>query len=71
MEGSQTPLEFYAVATVLDLHLVRRAYVPPQAFEAENPDFMSSLGPHDRDDLLDTFENEWADVLLNRRKDNI
>ncbi len=69
--GSQTPLEFFAVVTVLDLHLVRRAYVPPQAFEAESPGFMSSLGPHGRNNLLDTFENERADVLLIRRKDNI
>ncbi len=30
---------------------------------------MTSHGPHDRDGMLDTFENEWPDVLLIRRKD--
>lgn len=69
MERSQTPLEFHVVITKSALHLVRRAHVAPQAFESEYPDFVTSLGPHDRDALLDTFENEWPDVLLIRRKD--
>lgn len=61
--------QFHAVVTTTALHLVRRGQVAPQTFETEYSGFMTSHGPHDRDGMLDTFENEWPDVLLIRRKD--
>jgi hypothetical protein len=46
------------------LVLVRTADAAVREFQDQYPDFMTSLGPFDRDGVLDTFENEWPDLLV-------
>lgn len=69
MVSPAPPREFHVVVTASALHIVRRPHVAAHIFQAEYPGFKTSHGPHDRDGLLDTFENEWPDVLLIRRTD--
>lgn len=33
-------------------------------FQSAYDGFLTSLGPFDRDGVLDTFENEWPDLLV-------
>ena len=44
--------------------LVRRADALSSDDTEQNAEFVTSLGPFDRDGVLDTFENEWPDLLV-------
>jgi hypothetical protein len=49
------------------LHIVRRVGSSARDFQNEYPDFKTSLGPFDNDQLIDTMELEWPDTLLINR----
>ncbi|MBR2536383.1 MAG: hypothetical protein IKE66_09970 [Hyphomicrobium sp.] len=44
--------------------LARGADMTFREFQDIYPDFMTSLGPMDRDGVFDTFEIEWPDILV-------
>ena len=58
-----TKVDFHIVTTRDGLLLVRGADKSIRDLEQAYPGFMSSHGPLDRDGVLDTFENEWPDLL--------
>ena len=62
--GAETLADLHIVITEGGLILVRGAAVTFREFQVTYPDFMTSLGPMDRDGVFDTFEMEWPDVLV-------
>ena len=44
--------------------LARGADMTFREFQDIYPDFMTSLGPMDRDGVFDMFEIEWPDILV-------
>lgn len=56
--------ELHIVVTRDGLILTRGAAATFRDFQDVYPDFMTSLGPMDRDGVLDTFQLEWPEVLV-------
>lgn len=65
-----------AVPTLSDLHIIiaesglvlaRGEEKTFRDFQDEYPDFMTSLGPMDRNGLFEIFEIEWPDLLVINR----
>ncbi len=56
--------DLHIVVTRETIILVRRADATFRDFQNRYPGFMTSIGPLDRDGVLDTFENEWPDILV-------
>lgn len=59
----ETPTDLHIVLTHEAWVIVRSASATWQDFQIEYADFMTSLGPMALDELLETFEAEWPEVL--------
>ena len=54
----------HIIVTQGGLILARGADATYRDFQTAYADFMTSLGPMDRNGVFDTFEMEWPDVLV-------
>ena len=60
-----TGSDLHIITTRDGLVLVRRvAALTGHDFENQYPGFIKAYGPLDRNGVLDTFENEWPDLLV-------
>jgi len=62
--GAENVADLHIVITEGGLILVRGATATFRDFQDTYPDFMTSLGPMDRDGVFEMFEIEWPDVLV-------
>lgn len=60
--------DLHIVIAESGLILVRSAEKTFRDFQDVYPDFMTSLGPMDRDGVLEIFEIEWPDLLAINRE---
>ena len=64
MTNYATAADLHSIVTRDEIILARRANVGSKDFQDQYSDFKTSLAPMDGDELLDTFEYEWPDVLV-------
>ena len=64
MTSSAALPDLHIIIAESGLILARGADMTFREFQDIYPDFMTSLGPMDRDGVFDMFEIEWPDILV-------
>lgn len=62
--GASATADLHIIVTRDGLIIARHGGAGFRELQEQYDGYMTSLGPMDADGVLDTFENEWPDVLV-------